>query len=60
MPDPASPDQVTTYLTEVRGRAEQVRKAGRSRTPDAPHTLHVAQRNSARDVPRLLAAAPAR
>lgn len=54
-----TPDQLTAYLAAARGRADWVRKAERSRTPDAPDALNVARRNSARDVRPLLAAVEA-
>ena len=50
---------VAACLAEVRERADWVRKTERSRLADAPYTLGVARRNSARDVRPLLAAVEA-
>jgi hypothetical protein len=49
-------DQAAAYLAEVRERAGLVRTTGRSREAGTPYSLNVARRNSARDVPPLLAA----
>jgi len=49
-------DPVAAYLAGVRQRADWVRKTEQSTATDAPYTLSVARRNSARDVRPLLAA----
>jgi hypothetical protein len=52
-------DPVAAYLAEVRERTDWVRKCEQSTASDAPYTLSVARRNSARDIRPLLAAVEA-
>lgn len=56
-PDPADP--VAAELEAIRQRAGWVRTTEQSTATDAPYTLSVARRNSARDVRPLLAAVEA-